>query len=104
MAVYQNRDRAAQGLLSAVAILDTEDAGKFLDELRQLARFGGDGLDLSAATGRPDDRAAVEALVRDLGDDNFSVRDSATTKLTLIGEAALPQLEKALTSDDPERG
>jgi hypothetical protein len=102
VAVYQNGDRAAHGLLSAVAILDTEDADKFLAELRQLARFGGDGLDLSAATGRKDDRDAVEALVRDLGDDTFSVRESATTKLTLIGEAALPHLEKALSSDDPE--
>jgi hypothetical protein len=102
VAVYQNANRAANGLLSVVAILDTEDAEKFLGELRQLAHFGGDDLDLSDRAGRANDRAAVEALIRDLGDDRFPVRESASTKLALIGEAALPQLEMALKSDDAE--
>jgi hypothetical protein len=102
VALYQNADRPAHGLVSAVAILDTGDAGRFLRELRQLARFGGDGLDLSGKDGRNDDLAAVEALVRDLGDDSFQTRESATNKLTLIGGPALPHLEKALTSTDAE--
>jgi hypothetical protein len=102
VAVYQNADRSAHGLLSAVAILDTGDPELFLRELRQLARFGGNGLDLSEKSGRNDDVAAVAALVRDLGDDSFSTRESASNKLTLIGEPALPYLEKALKSDDAE--
>jgi hypothetical protein len=102
VAVYQNADRPAHGLLSAVAVLDTEDPERFLRELRQLARFGGDDLDLSERTGRKDDVAAVETLVRDLGDDSFSTRESASNKLSLIGEPALPYLEKALKSDDAE--
>jgi hypothetical protein len=102
LAVYQNADRAAHGLLSAVAVLDAEDPERFLRELRQLARFGGGGLDLSEKTGGKDDVAAVESLVRDLGDDRFSTRESASNKLTLIGEPALPYLEKALKSDDAE--
>jgi hypothetical protein len=101
-AVYQNADRASHGLLSAVAILDTADAEKFLAELRQLARFGGDDLDLSEKTGQRHDVVAVEKLVRDLGDDHYPVREAASTKLTLIGEPALPLLEKALKSDDAE--
>jgi hypothetical protein len=84
------------------AVLDTDDAEGFLKELRQLARFGGDALDLSPETGRKEDVEAVKKLVRDLGDDAFAVRESATTKLALLGEPALPYVEKALTSDDAE--
>jgi hypothetical protein len=101
MAIYHNANRARDGLLSAVGILDTADAEQFLAELRQLARLGGDELDLSEKTGK-DDVAAVAKLIRDLGDDTYAVRESATTKLTLIGEAALPQLEEALKSPDAE--
>ena len=36
LAVYQNADRAKHGLLSAVAILDTADADKFLSDVKQL--------------------------------------------------------------------
>jgi hypothetical protein len=83
-----------------VAILDTDDAGKFLDDLRLLARLGGD-LDLSEGDGHGD-AAAVQKLIRDLGDDEFTVRESASMRLVLVGEPALPYLEKALTSDDAE--
>ncbi len=101
VAVYRNADERAQGLFSVAAVLDTEAEG-FLKELRQLAHFGGDALDLSPQTGRKEDVEAVKKLVRDLGDDAFAVRESATTKLTLLGEPALPYVEKALTSDDAE--
>src|SRR5262249_3991106 len=87
VAVYQNADRIKDGALRAVAILDPADAGQFLAELRHLARLGGDGLDLAGRDGRKgEDVAAVERLIRDLGDDEFSVRESATTKLALVGE------------------
>jgi hypothetical protein len=102
LAVYRNADEQKQGLFSVAAVLDTDDAEAFLKELRQLARFGGDALDLSEATGRKEDVEAVKKLVRDLGDDAFTVRESATTKLALLGEPALPYVEKALTSDDAE--
>jgi hypothetical protein len=102
LAVYRNADEQKQGLFSVAAVLDTDGAEGFLKELRQLAHFGGDPLDLSAATGRKDDVEAVKKLVRDLGDDSFAVRESATTKLTLLGEPALPYVEKALKSDDAE--
>jgi hypothetical protein len=100
VAVYHNADRARHGSLSAVAILDTDDAGQFLDDLRLLARLGGD-LDLSGGDDRGD-VAVVEKLVRDLGDDEFAVRESASTRLALVGEPALAYLEKALMSEDAE--
>jgi hypothetical protein len=102
VAVYQNTDRLKYGLFSAVAILDTADAGQFLDELRLLARLGGADLDLTGKNERKDDVAAVEKLIGDLGADEYPVRESATTKLALIGEPALPFLDKALKSSDAE--
>lgn len=102
IAVYQNADQGKHGLFSAVAILDTADADKFLADLKLLARLAGtEGLDLSAK-GRKDDVAEVEKLIRDLGSDEFEVRESASNRLALIGEPALSQIEKALKSDDAE--
>jgi hypothetical protein len=101
MAIYHNANRGRDGLLSAVGILDTADSEQFLNELRLLARLGGDELDLSEKAGK-DDAAVVAKLIRELGDDAYAVRESATTKLTLIGEAALPQLDEALKSPDAE--
>jgi hypothetical protein len=46
--------------------------------------------------------AELERLIRDLGAKAFRLRESATTKLRLIGEPALPYLEKALASSDAE--
>jgi hypothetical protein len=102
LAVYQNADPIKHGLLSAVAILDTADADKFLADMKRLARLAGtDGLDLSDK-GRKDDVAEVEKLIRELGDDDFDVRESASNRLALIGEPALPLIDKALKSNDAE--
>jgi hypothetical protein len=46
--------------------------------------------------------ARIEQLVRDLGSPRYRVRSSATVKLGLIGEPALPYIEKAVKSDDLE--
>jgi hypothetical protein len=100
-AVYRNADESRFGLFGVAAILDTEDPEKFLAELAQLAHYGGSSLDLSAKA-PPDDAAAVARLIQDLGAAEFSVRESATIKLCLIGEPVLPYLEKALASDDLE--
>jgi hypothetical protein len=102
-AVYLNADERQQGLVSAVAILDTDDPARFLGELRQLARYADPaGLNLSPRGPRREDVAEVERLIRDLGARSFRVRESATTKLSLIGEPALPYLAKALASSDAE--
>lgn len=100
-AVYRNDDAQKHGLLSVVALLDTEDPEQFLREMRQLARFAG-GMELDKTKGQKDDLAEIEKLIRDLGASRFQVRESATTKLQLLGEPALPFLEKALKSEDLE--
>jgi len=44
----------------------------------------------------------IDALIRDLGADSYKVRERATAALRRIGAAAIPALEKATQSDDPE--
>jgi hypothetical protein len=103
VAVYKNRDPAALGLFSIVAILDTADPQEFLAEMRQLSRFAKPGeLKLDGDDRKADDVAAVEKLIEELGDDNFRVRQSASLKLRLIGPPALPYLAKAVESPDRE--
>ena len=53
----------------------------------------------AAPTTRPSD---LSALVRQLGDDDFHLRVEAADKLKASGKAALPALEEARKSPDPE--
>jgi hypothetical protein len=46
--------------------------------------------------------ADAEALVKQLGDDDFHVRQSAAAKLREMGKAAIPALQEAKKSSDPE--
>jgi len=90
VAVYRNADASRHGLFSAVAVLDTADADRFLADLRRLARLAGaEGPDLSGK-GRKDDVAEVERLVRDLGSEEFEVRESASNRLALTGATPGP--------------
>jgi len=49
-----------------------------------------------------DDQKAV-GLVRDLGAEEFSVRERAESELRRMGDAAIPALREALEDKDPER-
>src|SRR2546430_15212038 len=44
----------------------------------------------------------VDVLVTQLGHDDFKIREEASTQLAKIGKPALPALQKALLSGDPE--
>jgi hypothetical protein len=64
---------------------------------------------LSASDQRPTDRAAdqataerIEALVRDLGSDQFGVRERASRDLVEMGIVTRAALERAVTSPDAE--
>lgn len=48
------------------------------------------------------DEGAVDTLIRNLSDDSWDVREKATAELIKVGKEALPKLEIALRSDDPE--
>ncbi len=48
------------------------------------------------------DTSGIESLIEQLGDADFTVREDATAKLIELGDEAVPFLEKALHSEDPE--
>jgi hypothetical protein len=99
VAIYRNSDPARHGLFSAVAILETGDGPKFISDMKLLASLAG----ASPMPPSPEDaRAEIDKLIADLGADEFKVRESATDRLWIIGERALPELEKALKATDPE--
>jgi hypothetical protein len=100
-ALYESKD-AERGQFSLVAVLDTDDAPKFIADMTSLSRFinaSGFSLDDAAET---IDAKTIAELIGQLADDDYAVRQTATTKLGLIGATALPALEKAEQSRDPE--
>lgn len=101
-ALYENENYERDGHFSLVSVLDTENAEKFISDMTGLARFvNASGLSLDDKLDSIDDKTIV-ALVAELGHEEYRVRQTATTKLGLIGRPALPALEKALASKDPE--
>ncbi len=95
LAVYQNTDEKKLGLFSGVAILDAENAATFVLGMRLLAKMAtAEKLDLTKKEVK--EEFDFPRLVKELGSSIYAVRQSATTKLALIGEPALPYLEKAM--------
>lgn len=45
----------------------------------------------------------IDVLIRELSDERFRVREEATGEIWRLGEAAMPALEEAAASDDPEK-
>lgn len=56
----------------------------------------------SPVAASPELQARVQALIAQLGDDEFTVREKALADLTEIGEAAVPQLREACQSSNAE--
>lgn len=104
MAVYRNPDREKHGPLSLVLIQNPDDPAEFVSAMKQIARFArADGFRFPAEGDRKEEPIDIAALVEQLGDDKYRVRQAASLKLTLLGEACLPQLERSLKSPDAER-
>jgi hypothetical protein len=98
-ALYQTADPARFGQVSAILILEPANPGQFLTEIGHYARLG--DVEQFDPKGQAS-QTEIEKLVADLGAEEFETREAASTKLGLIGDAALVHLEKALKSDDPE--
>ncbi|MEQ8786185.1 MAG: hypothetical protein RIC55_07790 [Pirellulaceae bacterium] len=101
-ALYQNENPGRDGVFSLLAVLETDDAEKFLVDMQDLARF------VNVSSLSDDDLAAgidsktVAALIEQLGAPEYRLRQSAMTKLGLIGAPVLPALEAAQKSPDAE--
>jgi hypothetical protein len=94
-------------LLAAVSRADGPAADTAADEeALKAARVATDGpglLDyLRNRLPREADEKQVAELIRQLGDDTFSVREKAAASLVAIGQPALKQLRQAETSGDAE--
>jgi hypothetical protein len=99
VALYQSSDPTRFGQLAAVAVLEPANPAEFLEEIRQYVHLG----DVEQFDPKgPASKAEIEKLIGDLGSDDFPTRESASTKLGLIGDAALSYLEKAEKSADAE--
>ena len=102
--LYREENVAAHGLVSMAAILKTDNPDRLIRELEMLASI----IDRTAfdAGSKVEDGANTEALVRklilQLGNDDFQRRQSATTRLVLIGEPALTLVAEARLSRLPE--
>ena len=99
-ALYLSSDESKFGLFNLVALLDTEDAPKFIADLRLLAKMAEGNLEPSAKT--PEEKIDIAQLAADLGSPKYRLRESATNRLRLIGEPALPFIEKILENADLE--
>lgn len=99
--LYRNGNEEGLGLTSLVALLDTEDPEGFIKELRLL---GGliDGTGIDPGELSKDDtpsRRAIRKLIAQLAAPDYATRQSATTKLMLIGGPALKFVERAEKSE-----
>jgi hypothetical protein len=102
LALYRNEDNVKHGLFTMVAILDPVNAEAFLPELKELNRFANAEKWRLGPDGDKDDIATIKQLVADLGNNRFRVREAASARLILLGEPALPFVEKGIESDDAE--
>jgi len=97
----------ASGFMTLLLVLLAGGGGNdLLDYLPTEAYWKAKGVEITVermtaelVTGEP---ANAEALVRQLGADDFAVREAATVKLRQLGPAAVPALKRAAESDDPE--
>ena len=97
VALYLNDAPKTQGLMTAIAILETDDANQLLADMKSMESFVNASLlppEEANEVAKVDDKA-IAALVSELGDDKFSVRQLAMTKLKLIGERSIPALKKS---------
>jgi hypothetical protein len=106
-AEYREKSKAlGKEVTSAAEFDDYRDIDPAAGDERALkaAKVGTDGADLltflRGQVRTEADREKVRALVRQLGDDAFEVRDKATQELIRLGGAAVPELRR--TTKDPD--
>ncbi len=108
-AIYLNRGKLSKGWVSATSIFESKQAGALLATLKKeatkinpaktnlhLDQFG-EGLKKPTAT-----EQQIAKLIISLGDADFEIRNSATSKLLKIGDEALIALQKATKHRDKE--
>lgn len=99
VALYHSSDPKRFGQMAAIAVLEPGNPDRFLQAVARYARLGDvEQFDPKAAASK----AEMQRLIDDLGAEEFQKREAASTQLEVIGDAALPYLEKAEKSPDAE--
>lgn len=97
LGLYRTADEQELGLFSLVGILETEKPSELIKEMQTLSRMAiGTALDLKNEKKKKATEAQIHQLINDLGARRYTQRESATLKLSLIGEPVLPYLAKAI--------
>ena len=101
--LYQNANTERDGLVSLVSVLDSEDADEFILKMKELGGLAdGSGIDeKELKKENSHSRRKIRKLVGQLTSPDYATRQSAATKLILIGGPALAAVEKAEKSGDP---
>lgn len=102
--IYQEENTAAHGLISLASVLETDRSDVLMSELQSLAALV-DRTALGSAGNDEDHQRTtnlVKRLILQLGDGDFEKRQSATTRLVLIGQRALPLVLDAKLSTNAE--
>lgn len=99
LAIYENADPRKHGVISGLIRLDTPDPKAMVERFRKLAQFSmlENGKDLPDGMG-----AEIDRLVKQLSDNRFRVRESATRQLQIIGLPAVRDLDKLIEKGDAD--
>ncbi len=101
--LYLNQNTEELGLVTAVAILEPSSGEEFQTTLADILKYSR-GTNYDPATKRESAITAdeIRKLVAQLGANEFDTRKAATLRLKLLGDPAVPLLEEAANSNDPE--
>ena len=102
LVLYENEDRSRNGDFSLLGILTTDDPHTFVSDLTGLAPFMNAASMNDADATKKFPPAKIAALVKDLGNAHYQLRELAKLKLSLLGPHARAALKKAARSDDLE--
>jgi hypothetical protein len=102
--LYQEKNTAAHGLISMASIFETDRPDVLISEVQSLAALVDRTALGSAENGEDLERTKtlVMRLILQLGDEDFEKRQSATTRLVLIGQRTLPFVIDAKLSTNAE--
>jgi len=101
--LYQNETPTVDGLVILLVILKPHAPNRFSKQLAELIKFS------KGTVYKPNRKVPeqitikqIEALILQLGANDFDDRAAATLRLKLLGERALPLLQESIDSPDPE--
>lgn len=100
--LYENRNPERDGAFSFLAVLEADEAGSFVADMKSLARFVNASAMPAEERAKVIDAETIQTLVEELGSSKYRVRRLAAIKLDLLGKPALAALNGVRDSTDTE--